>query len=68
MDYIYLRAWDRMMGSSSYWCIENIARAKKDNAPQDAIYKNGDHWQTVDDIVAIETKEILCIIVERWKE
>lgn len=34
-----LRAWCGMMGSYNYYTEAEIAEAKKDNAPEDAIYK-----------------------------
>ena len=41
-DYVYLRAWNRYMGSlSEEWML---SEAREDKAPADAIYKRDGRW------------------------
>jgi hypothetical protein len=59
-DYPYLRAWDRMMMSSSYWRRENLERARHENAPHDAIYKSHEgRWCTYQEIQNPSTKILI---------
>ena len=37
-DYPYLRAWCKMMGSYDYYLQAQLEKARKDKAPEDAIY------------------------------
>ena len=55
MDYVLIRAWGQYMGSYSYYIRDQIAIAKEDNAPGNAIYKNEDDgtWVTVDKLNSI---------------
>lgn len=57
-DYPWIRAWDRMMGSFSYWTDMQLIRARADNAPQDAVYYNQDVglWVTLEEIESEETR------------
>jgi len=51
MDYLYVRAWGKVMGSLSYYIRDQIATAHEDKAPGNAIYKNDEGlWMTMDDI------------------
>lgn len=51
-DYRAIREWDRRLGSSFYYTHEQIAKAKRDGAPEDAIYKRTEtgEWATVSDL------------------
>lgn len=53
--YIYIRAWGIMMGSNSDYIDGEIELAKKDNAPETAIFKRED-WHTYETITSPETK------------
>jgi hypothetical protein len=67
-DYPYLRAWDRMMGSSGWWCEENLSRARKEKAPQDAIYKSHvGKWHTYENIQRPDIKNFIRKLVEAHK-
>lgn len=60
MDYIYLRAWNRMLGSAPHFCTESLDRARKDKAPDDAIYERHDGaWATYDNITWDETRRLI---------
>lgn len=37
-DYPFIRAWGRVMGSQRTYIEEQVAQAREDNAPEDAIY------------------------------
>jgi hypothetical protein len=51
VDYVMIRAWGQHMGSHSYYIRDQIAIAKEDKAPGNAIYKRDDGtWATIDDI------------------
>lgn len=40
-DYLCIRAWDRMMGSFTYFTTDQIQRARDQKQPQDVIYEKG---------------------------
>ncbi|ASR77200.1 hypothetical protein KIV66_gp93 [Mycobacterium phage MyraDee] len=64
MDYRWLRAWDRMMGSLSYWTEAQLANARTDEAPANAIYRKAPGvWATTDDIESVETFRRLARLV-----
>ena len=64
-DYLYLRAWDNMMGSNPSWCQLNLERARKEKAPHDAIFKDSKgNWQTFKTIERPDTK----ILIEKFVE
>jgi hypothetical protein len=54
MDYVYLRAWCRMMGSNGDYTKSQLERARKAGAPANAIYEHHDNegptgeWATFD--------------------
>ncbi len=63
LDYRYIRAWGAMLGSDSSYIKEQVELARKDKAPQNAIYKkltdkmkNNSTWKTTDDITREDTK------------
>jgi hypothetical protein len=47
------------MGSYAYYVEMQIAEARRENAPYNAIYKSGGKWITTDDITAGATKDHL---------
>lgn len=54
MDYVMIRAWGQYMGSYSYYIRDQIAIAKEDKAPGNAIYKQDDGtWATVEQLNSI---------------
>lgn len=67
-EYIYLRAWCRMLGSFSTFTENEVARAKADGAPQTAIYRRTDGtWATFEEIQCKETKQTVQAIVREMK-
>jgi len=53
MDYIYIRAWGKLMGSENYFIRNEIATAHEDKAPGNAIYKGEDGaWVTIEAITS----------------
>ena len=52
MDYLYIRAWHSTSGSFQYYIDKVVMEARKDNAPQNAIYKSQDgKWHTIEDCI-----------------
>jgi hypothetical protein len=49
MDYLYIRAWGRMMGSNYSYIADQVSEARKEKAPEDALYKSSEtgRWQTM---------------------
>jgi hypothetical protein len=61
--YNYITAWGRMMGSYDYYILQQIEKAKQDNAPSDACYFNDfeQKWVCYSDINSkIQMKLDLC--------
>ena len=60
-DYPYIIKWGALLGSLPYYVKDQVAQAKKDNAPQNAIYKKHEEetWVTTDDVTSIETRRQL---------
>ena len=51
MDFIYIRAWGKVMGSMPFYIRDQLAVAHEDKAPGNAIYKNEEGlWMTMDDV------------------
>jgi hypothetical protein len=46
-DYPCIRAWGQQMGSMSYYIDAQIEKARKDKAPEDAIYQRHEGSQPV---------------------
>jgi hypothetical protein len=61
LDYPYIRLWGKMLGSMPYYINDQVRRARKDGAPQNATFFSTDEqrWQTTDDITANQTRRIL---------
>jgi hypothetical protein len=61
--YNYITAWGRMMGSYDYYILQQIEKAKQDNAPSNACYFNDfeQKWVCYSDINSkIQMKLDLC--------
>jgi hypothetical protein len=58
VDYIYIRAWGKLMGSESYFIRAQLATAHEDKAPGNAIYKGEDGlWRTIEDIASSNRRQ-----------
>lgn len=64
----FIMAWGRRMGSSVSYTSGECARAKADDAPARAIYRDSDgHWYTVDDVSNQDALDFITDYVrERW--
>jgi len=38
LDFLYVRAWGRLMGSDQYYIRGQVQKAREDNAPEDATW------------------------------
>lgn len=68
MDYIMIRAWGQYMGSQNSYIRDQIAIAKEDKAPHNAIYKSDDGtWVTIETVKspARETVERTAAAIQR---
>ncbi len=60
VDYPFLRAWGRMMGSYPYFVDEQVERARKEQAPSDAIYRDMQgRWARYSEIRSFMTRSAL---------
>lgn len=67
-EYIYLRAWCRLLGSFPTFTECEVARAKADNAPKTAVYRKSDGaWAIFEEIQSEDTKRVVQIIVDEMK-
>lgn len=65
MEYKYIWAWGRLLGSYPYYMENEAEKAKRENAPETAIYRKDDGtWATFEDIKSDETKRSLLKILE----
>lgn len=69
LDYIYIRAWHLMTGSYQYYVDMMVSKARRDGAPENAIYYDdrSREWKTVDDIVSPETKAEVTAFAEQLR-
>ena len=68
MDYLYIRAWHKTSGSFQYYIDNLVMEARKDNAPQNATYKNIEgKWQTIEDCINEHTASRVEAEVRRMK-
>ncbi len=59
-DYPWIRKWDGFMGSCASYVKEQLALARAENAPKNAIYKRDDgSWATTDDVADARTRFVL---------
>ena len=59
-DYPWIRKWDGFMGSCASYLKEQLALARAENAPKNAIYKRDDgSWATTDDVADARTRFVL---------
>lgn len=67
MDYKYIRAWGAYMGSFDYYVNDQVAQARKDNAPEDAIYCRDGKWATFSGVKNEDLKAMILNHVEYLK-
>lgn len=54
-QYKTIALWGKEFGSYDYYILDQIERAKRDNAPADAIYEHNGVWVTLGEV---ENKEL----------
>lgn len=59
LDYLYIRAWGRMLGSYADYVNAQLDTARKDKAPQDAIYKSEHGWRRFTDVTSPFTQRTM---------
>lgn len=57
-DYPYVRAWALMLGAHAFYADDQVARARRENAPATATHRDEQTgtWHTVDDVWAAGTR------------
>jgi hypothetical protein len=58
-SYSAIRAWGHMMQSFGYYIEDEVRRARRDDAPADAIYKGFDgegKWTRLSDVTSPDTR------------
>lgn len=66
VDYPFIRAWHKTSGSFDYYIENLVARARSENAPQTAIYRDNEgKWHTFDDIKIPATWERIADYVNK---
>lgn len=63
--YLYVRAWCKMLGSTQAYTRREVARAKKEHAPETAIFQRTDGtWAIFEGIQREDTKREIQSIVD----
>lgn len=69
MDYIYIRAWCKLLGTTQFYTDREVERARQTNAPETAIYLQSDRsWATVDGIENERMKARVERLAEQLKQ
>ena len=69
MDYIYIRAWSKLLGTTQFYTDREVERARQTNAPETAIYLQSDRsWATVDGIENERMKARVERLAEQLKQ
>lgn len=69
MDYVYIRAWCKLMNATPDVTENEVETARKEKAPQTAVYKNKDGtWENFEGIVRSETKQQLAELVIKMEK
>jgi hypothetical protein len=65
-DYKYIRAWGYMMGSFEYYVRGQVDKARRDNAPADAIYRDDDGtWHRYANVTRADTRMVIDRLMEQ---
>ena len=69
MDYLYIRAWGKMLGSFTSYIEREVEKARKDHAPQTAIYQRQDgSWATFGSVSSGDTRDAVQALVNQMKK
>jgi len=66
-DYVYIRAWGRLMQSFPYYIESQVEQARMEGAPPTAIYKGDEGWECYEGISSDDTKGIIRRFVREYK-
>jgi hypothetical protein len=69
MEYLYIRAWGRMLNSAAYYVQDQVEKARRDKAPANSIYYDDKkkEWRTFDDITNSMTRFTLQNILDQFE-
>ena len=68
MDYLYIRAWDKTLGSFRSYTERQLLKARESHAPETAIYQREDGtWATFEDIATEKTKAEIRKLVDEME-
>lgn len=69
-DYLYIRAWGKLLGSSQAYIHGQVATARTENAPEDSLFKHTDglwyRFAVLD--VSNENKQLVAQFVEEFRK
>jgi hypothetical protein len=68
LDYMYIRAWGRMMGSNQYYIDGEIEQARRDRAPQNVVYQTDGVWRTFDRVTKPNTIALIEHLVKEMTD
>lgn len=69
MDYLYIRAWGKMLASFPSYIEREVERARRSRAPSTAIYQRQDKsWATFEQITRAETRDEVAALVKQMKQ
>lgn len=70
MDYLYIRAWGKMLGSFPAYIEREVEKARQSNAPRTAIYQRQDgSWATFGSVNSGDTRDaVTCLVNQMQKE
>lgn len=66
-DYKHIEAWGRLLGSYRYFISEEQARAAKEGAPIDAVFKDNDGWVSFSKVTAPDVRLRITTILATMK-
>ena len=68
MDYLYIRAWGKMLGSFPVYIEREVEKARQSNAPRTAIYQRQDgSWATFGSVDSGETRDTVARLVNQMQ-
>lgn len=68
-DYAYIQAWGRMLRSFPYYVKGEVEKARRDGAPETAIYRREDGtWAVFEEISCENTKRAMSAILKDMEQ
>ena len=69
MEYQFVVAWGRFLGSMNYYIQGQVDKARAEKAPERAIYRQDDGtWATIDQVRSPLTRDTIIKMVEGMKK